>query len=301
MVGDFQAASKVMRQLVRVVRDGLHRGGRVCHRDLKTDNLLIDENGHILLLGEPPIYQLFTPSETPSDPHILDHPDLGLATHFSLSQPRLTTCCGSPAFHSPELVDALQNPPGSRTYYGPELDIWCIGLCILSLITGRKYPIGTDHKEWKVMERGVEECLDYAEEVVERRSFDLTGQDLGMEEWNEWVEFKGVVQGFMLIDGDERMRVFDLIDVGREAVDEVPPRGRKECTSSPFVPLADRTSELTRARQSKPSCSRRARSNIPYPYSYKTPRSFPVQSWVKIPSCTWTTLKSLDWARSFRS
>lgn len=56
MVGDFRAVRKVMRQLVRVVRDGLHRGGRVCHRDLKTDNLLIDENGHILLLGEPPIF-----------------------------------------------------------------------------------------------------------------------------------------------------------------------------------------------------------------------------------------------------
>lgn len=130
------------------------------------------------------------------------------------------------------------------------------------------------------MERGVKECLDHAEEVVERRSFDLTGQDLGMEEWNEWVEFKGLVQGFMLIDGDERMRVFDLIDVGREEVDEVPLRGRKECTSSPFVTLADRTSELTltRGRQSRPSCSRRARSSIPYPYSYETPRSFPVQS-----------------------
>lgn len=36
-----------------------------------------DRTGHILLL------------------------DLGLATHFSLSKPRLTTCCGSPAYHSP--------------------------------------------------------------------------------------------------------------------------------------------------------------------------------------------------------
>lgn len=25
--------------------------------------------------------------------------DLGLATQFSASEPKLTTCCGSPAFH----------------------------------------------------------------------------------------------------------------------------------------------------------------------------------------------------------
>lgn len=34
---------KILDQLVSVVRDGLHEGGRVCHRDLKADNLLIDE------------------------------------------------------------------------------------------------------------------------------------------------------------------------------------------------------------------------------------------------------------------
>lgn len=36
-------AGKILDQLVSVVRDGLHVGGRVCHRDLKADNLLIDE------------------------------------------------------------------------------------------------------------------------------------------------------------------------------------------------------------------------------------------------------------------
>jgi serine/threonine protein kinase len=36
-------AGKILDQLVSVVRDGLHEGGRVCHRDLKADNLLIDE------------------------------------------------------------------------------------------------------------------------------------------------------------------------------------------------------------------------------------------------------------------
>lgn len=36
-------ARKILDQLVSVVRDGLHEGGRVCHRDLKTENILINE------------------------------------------------------------------------------------------------------------------------------------------------------------------------------------------------------------------------------------------------------------------
>lgn len=46
------------------------------HRDIKGENVLIDvETGDLLLL------------------------DLGLGTHYSASEAKLTTCCGSPAFH----------------------------------------------------------------------------------------------------------------------------------------------------------------------------------------------------------
>ena len=95
--------------MVSVTRDCLH-ANRVCHRDLKGENVLVDpESGDILIL------------------------DLGLATQFSASEPKLTTCCGSPAFHvspmktrggdradeqSPEIVSALAKPPGVVTYYG---------------------------------------------------------------------------------------------------------------------------------------------------------------------------------------
>lgn len=44
-------AAYILDQLVSVVRDDLH-AGRVCHRDLKGDNVLIDiVTGNILLLG----------------------------------------------------------------------------------------------------------------------------------------------------------------------------------------------------------------------------------------------------------
>lgn len=69
-------AAYLMDQLVSVVRDCLHSGGRVVHRDLKAEYILVDvDTGDLLLL------------------------DLGLGTHFSMSEPKLTTCCGSPAFH----------------------------------------------------------------------------------------------------------------------------------------------------------------------------------------------------------
>lgn len=69
-------ARYIMDQLVSVIRDCLHTGGRVCHRDLKPENILIHpKSGDLLLL------------------------DLGLGTRYSASEKKLTTCCGSPAFH----------------------------------------------------------------------------------------------------------------------------------------------------------------------------------------------------------
>jgi hypothetical protein len=114
-----------------------------------------------------------------------------------------------------EIVDALQNPPGTRTYYGPELDIWCIGLTILSLLTGRKYPIGTSHKSPTIMARGVEECLIEADRSVTQKSYERTGGDLNDAEWDEWVYVKRTLEGFMRVDGDERMRNFADYQVGR--------------------------------------------------------------------------------------
>lgn len=46
-------AAYILDQLVSVTRDCLHSGGRVVHRDLKGDNILIDvRTGDLLLLGE---------------------------------------------------------------------------------------------------------------------------------------------------------------------------------------------------------------------------------------------------------
>lgn len=117
-------------------------------------------------------------------------------------------------------MDALQNPPGTRTYYGPELDIWCIGLTLLSLLTGRKYPIGTSHKSPSIMAQGVKECLAEADKVVTDRSYERTGSDLNDDDWDEWMYVKRTIEGFMRIDGDTRMRNFAEYRVGRFWEDE---------------------------------------------------------------------------------
>lgn len=87
-------SSYILQQLVSVVRSALHQPIQIAHRDIKPENILIHPGSlRIILL------------------------DFGLATHFSDRQPKLTTCCGSPAFHAPELFLSLKSPPGSVRYW----------------------------------------------------------------------------------------------------------------------------------------------------------------------------------------
>ena len=84
----------ILDQLVDGVRTGLHDRIQIAHRDIKPENILIHPHTlHLVIL------------------------DLGLATHFSSREPRLSTCCGSPAFHSPELWLGLKSPPGTVHYW----------------------------------------------------------------------------------------------------------------------------------------------------------------------------------------
>ncbi|WVQ96840.1 hypothetical protein IAU59_003947 [Kwoniella sp. CBS 9459] len=194
-------AAYILDQLVSVIRDTLHEKGRVCHRDLKGDNVLVDvDTGEILIL------------------------DLGLATRFSASEPKLTTCCGSPAFHSPEIVLALARPPGEVTYYGPELDIWCIALTLLSLLLQVRFPLGPKHTSTHVMRERVLDRLQELDELYPphapwrppRRSYqddDIT--DYGLEK-TEWSRVRRALRDFLDIDGKRRMEKFNSYSIGEK-------------------------------------------------------------------------------------
>ncbi|XP_055501036.1 hormonally up-regulated neu tumor-associated kinase homolog A [Leucoraja erinacea] len=95
---------RYIRQLTLAV-EHLHRAG-VVHRDLKIENLLLDEENNIKLI------------------------DFGLSNCAGIlgySDP-FSTQCGSPAYAAPELL--------ARKKYGPKVDIWSIGVNTYAMLTG---------------------------------------------------------------------------------------------------------------------------------------------------------------------
>lgn len=153
----------IFHQLVSVVRSALHEPIQIAHRDIKPENILIHPiTLRIILL------------------------DFGLATHFSAREARLTTCCGSPAFHAPELVKSLKSPPGSVRYWGPEIDIWTIGVTVLRCISGVKYPLGVQHTS---LQHLADKTIDAVLSVKDR-------------------ELRGILAGLLDMDGEKRMDFF---------------------------------------------------------------------------------------------
>ncbi|GAA6014987.1 hypothetical protein JCM10207_008694 [Rhodosporidiobolus poonsookiae] len=178
-----EQAWSILEQLASVVRS-LHEPLRVCHRDIKPENILIR-------VTPPP------PSAPPNTPPslLLKLLDFGLATHYSSSEPKLTTCCGSPAYHSPELWRSLREPSGSVRYWGPDVDVWCTGLTILRCLTPSKYPLGVSHTSLQAI----------ADKVVDAL---LSIRDASIRQ---------VLAGFLHLDGKKRMKAFERFCAGVEA------------------------------------------------------------------------------------
>ncbi|KAL1024005.1 hypothetical protein UPYG_G00050190 [Umbra pygmaea] len=76
------------------------------HRDLKPENLLIDEDHNLKLI----------------DFGLCAKPKGGLGYE-------LMTCCGSPAYAAPELIQG-------RAYIGSEADVWSMGVLLFALLCG---------------------------------------------------------------------------------------------------------------------------------------------------------------------
>ncbi|KAJ8007376.1 hypothetical protein DPEC_G00116870 [Dallia pectoralis] len=101
------------RQIVSAVHH-CHKNG-IVHRDLKLENVLLDENCNIKIA------------------------DFGLSNLYHKDK-LLQTFCGSPLYASPEIVNG-------RPYHGPEVDSWALGVLLYSLIYGTMPFDGDDHNK----------------------------------------------------------------------------------------------------------------------------------------------------------
>ncbi|XP_063076163.1 maternal embryonic leucine zipper kinase [Engraulis encrasicolus] len=92
------------RQIISAVAY-VHNQG-YAHRDLKPENLLIDDDHNLKLI----------------DFGLCAKPKGGLGDE-------LMTCCGSPAYAAPELIQG-------KAYFGAEADVWSMGVLLYTLLCG---------------------------------------------------------------------------------------------------------------------------------------------------------------------
>ncbi|XP_048382080.1 phosphorylase b kinase gamma catalytic chain, skeletal muscle/heart isoform-like isoform X2 [Stegostoma tigrinum] len=97
----------VMRELLEAI-DYLHSRD-IVHRDVKTENILLDEQAHIRLS------------------------DFGFACHLGPGE-KLRELCGTPGYLAPELLTCSMDEthPG----YGKEVDVWSAGVVMYTLLAG---------------------------------------------------------------------------------------------------------------------------------------------------------------------
>lgn len=97
-------AKRLFRQLINAVAH-CHSNG-IVHRDLKCENILLDDRGFVKLT------------------------DFGFASQYSMSHSLMNTFCGSVAYTAPEIL--LR-----KKYNGVMSDVWSLGVILFAMVTGK--------------------------------------------------------------------------------------------------------------------------------------------------------------------
>ena len=97
-------ACRIFAQLISGV--GYMHGKGLVHRDLKLENLLLDNNLNLVIT------------------------DFGFVNEFTRSNSLMKTSCGSPCYAAPELVISTEG------YVGTKADIWSCGIILFAMLAG---------------------------------------------------------------------------------------------------------------------------------------------------------------------
>ena len=96
-------ARRFFQQIISAI-DYCHRH-KICHRDLKLENLLLDAHNNIKIA------------------------DFGLS-NLMQDGDFMRTSCGSPNYAAPEVISG-------KLYAGPEVDVWSCGIILYVMLCGR--------------------------------------------------------------------------------------------------------------------------------------------------------------------